>query len=88
MALRGHTDKLTSIAFSPDGKLVATGCFDGMFLVFNRSSGHIVARANAYQNQVFGVAFLGEQPQGQRLATGHRNGMVNVWRLLPEDANR
>ena len=52
-------------------------------LVFNRSTGNIVARADAKQNQVFGVAFLDEQSQGPRIASAHRNGMVNIWRLRP-----
>ena len=34
----GHTDQITSIAFSPDGKRVVSGSDDGTFRVWNVES--------------------------------------------------
>jgi WD40 repeat protein len=82
-SLRGPTEKANSVALSPDKSLVAAGCFDGSVLVFDRAKGHVVARADAKQDQVVGLVFLSDQAHGLRLATAHRNGMINIWGLRP-----
>src|SRR5262245_13114635 len=40
--LTGHTQEIGCAAFSRDGKLVATGCFDRKVRVFDISSGKLV----------------------------------------------
>jgi WD40 repeat protein len=42
--LRGHTDEVTSVCFSPDGKLLASGSKDGTFRLWELASGKEVAR--------------------------------------------
>ncbi|KAJ1487645.1 hypothetical protein T484DRAFT_1785873 [Baffinella frigidus] len=34
-SLQGHSDSITSIAFSPDGKRVVSGCHDKLIKIWN-----------------------------------------------------
>ncbi len=42
--LKGHTEEIRSMAFSPDGKLFATGGGDGLVILWNTLAGNEVAR--------------------------------------------
>ena len=42
--LPGHTDRLTSVAYSPDGKFIATAAWDGTARIWDVSTGQEVRR--------------------------------------------
>jgi WD40 repeat protein/transcriptional regulator with XRE-family HTH domain len=66
------------VAFSPDGKLLASTYDDDMVRLWNRATGQLVGaplRASAY-NGAFGVAF---SPDGKLLASAGFDGTVRRW---------
>jgi WD40 repeat protein/beta-lactamase regulating signal transducer with metallopeptidase domain len=68
---------VTTLAFSPDGKTLATGGWDDMVRLWEVSSGKEVRRIVAHQAMVARVAF---SPDGKRLASrGGIDGAVRVW---------
>lgn len=53
----GHSDEVTSVAFSPDGKTALSGSFDGSMKWWDLSSGRIIKSFELYSESVDSVAF-------------------------------
>ncbi|THH17761.1 hypothetical protein EW146_g3118 [Bondarzewia mesenterica] len=65
-----------SIAFSPDGKLIASGSWDKAVRVWAAETGEITAALTGHNDDVFSVAF---SPDGKRIVSGSRDHTVRVW---------
>jgi len=66
-----------SVAFSPDGKIVASGSEDGMIQLWKTATGQLVRQTiNTHAGEVNSVAF---SPDGQTLASGDSNGTIQLW---------
>ena len=78
--LRGHTDTVNAVAFSPNGELLATGGDDWTFRLWNVSRWQNIAtlehNVDRTRWQVKAVAF---SPDGQLLATAGRH--VKLWEV-------
>ena len=78
--LRGHTDTVNAVAFSPNGELLASGGDDWTFRLWNISSQQNIATlehiADLSPFQVKAVAF---SPDGQLLATAGMH--VKIWEV-------
>ncbi len=78
--LRGHTDTVNAVAFSPNGELLATGGDDWTFRLWNVSRGQNIAtlehKVDRTRWQVKDVAF---SPDGRLLATA--GGHVKLWEV-------
>jgi WD40 repeat protein len=71
-----HTD-IATLAFSPDGRVLATGGREGTVRFWDISGGQPVGAPLAgHTGAVFGVAF---SPDGQRLATASDDTTVRLW---------
>jgi WD40 repeat protein len=70
--LAGHTELVYSIAYSPDGKLIATGSFDKAVKLWDAATGKEVKTfggPTGHQNLVLSVTF---SPDGRQIASaGH-----------------
>jgi len=72
--LTGHSDRIESVAFSPDGRAIATGALDGVRLWDVATS---LGRTRLDAGKVLAVAYA---PNGKALATGgDDNGSVTIW---------
>ena len=68
---------VTSVAFSPDGVLLATGTENGQIRVWNTASGQLLRiLPGSRAESVNSVAF---SPDGQTLASGTENGRIQLW---------
>jgi dipeptidyl aminopeptidase/acylaminoacyl peptidase len=83
----GHTDAVSSLAFSPDGKLIASGGEDFSIRIWDTAAGKHVLTWAAHQNMVLSLAF---SPDGKLLASASSStihidpakpspGAVKVW---------
>jgi WD40 repeat protein len=74
--LEGHRGGVTAIAFSRDGKLLATGSGNGIVFLWDAKSGEQLARLNQNNgNTITGVALSAD---GARLAASGK-GLVAQW---------
>jgi RNA polymerase sigma factor (sigma-70 family) len=75
-----HGSPVTSVAWSPDGKLLATGSWDNYARLWDPATGKLVRDIQPQQGWVWGVAF---SPDGKLLATAgdHRSKTVRLWDL-------
>ena len=72
----GHTSTIESVAFSPDGKTLASAGRDGLAILWEAQTGALLHKLEVRTNLVSSVAF---SPDGRTLATGDYDNMVKVW---------
>jgi dipeptidyl aminopeptidase/acylaminoacyl peptidase len=76
--LLGHTSWVLSVAFSPDGKRLATGAGDHTAKIWDLDSGKAALTLEGHTSRVMSVAF---SPDGKRLATGAEDYTAKIWDL-------
>jgi len=76
VTLRGHSGSVDGVAFSPDGKRLATASGDETAKVWDAQRGKQLLTLRGHSGFVSGVAF---SPDGKRLATTGRDGTAKVW---------
>jgi len=67
---------ILGVAFSPDGKRLATGNGEGIAAIWDAASGKKLFSFFGHSRPVFSVAFT---PDGSRLATASGDGTVKLW---------
>jgi WD40 repeat protein/serine/threonine protein kinase len=78
LSLKGHTTEVLSVAFSTDGRLVATGSSDQTAKIWNGTTGDLIASLRGHTGSVSGVAF---SPRGDRLASVSDEYTVKIWNV-------
>jgi uncharacterized protein with WD repeat len=73
--LNGHTDFVHSVAFSPDGKTLASGSMDNTIKLWDVATGRNIATLDEHTHLVYSVAFTSD---GKILASGTRDG-IKLW---------
>jgi WD40 repeat protein len=76
LTLKGHTEDVTSAAFSPDGKRIVTGSLDKTARVWDAATGKPLLPLQGHTEAVVSVAFY---PDGERIVTGSRDHTAKVW---------
>jgi WD40 repeat protein len=71
-----HDSSVVSLAFSPDGRRLASASYDQTVKVWEPATGREVLTLRAFTQGVNAVAF---QPDGKRLATASDDGAVKLW---------
>jgi serine/threonine protein kinase len=74
--LSGQRDSVLSVAFSPNGGLLASGSSDSTINLWDVTSGRSVRQLTGHKGQVFGVAF---SPNGRMLASASGDRTVKLW---------
>jgi WD40 repeat protein/serine/threonine protein kinase len=77
-ALQLHQDAIRSLAFSPDGNILASGGDDKGFFVSDLRTGKEVGHSFEHKGSVCAVAI---SPDGQTLASGCAAETVKLWHL-------
>src|SRR5207244_7756464 len=71
-----HPRSVFHETFSPDGRLVATGCADGATRVWDTGSGQALLVLRKHSGPVRHVAF---SPDGRRLLSASDDGTARLW---------
>ena len=75
--LKGHTDYVFSVAFSPDGKTIASGGVDNTVKLWNAADGKEITTLKGHTDYVMSVAF---SPDGKTIASASWDSTVKLWR--------
>ncbi|HKY54192.1 MAG TPA: helix-turn-helix domain-containing protein [Anaerolineales bacterium] len=76
LTLKGHTDAVTNVAVSPDGKRIATSSWDGTAKIWDAVRGNEILTLQGHSDEVWGVAF---SPDGSQLITSSVDTTAIVW---------
>ena len=74
--LTGHTNYVSSIAFSPDGRTLVSGSWDETVCLWDAETGEQKRTLTGHTDSVYSVVF---SPDGKTLASGSGDGTVRLW---------
>jgi WD40 repeat protein/serine/threonine protein kinase len=81
-SLIGHTSRLRQLAWSQDGRRLASGDYECIVRIWDGPSGreeHVIRVNDNPDTQVYGVESLAWSNHGRMLASGTRDGRVKIW---------
>ncbi|MBE9225071.1 PD40 domain-containing protein [Phormidium sp. LEGE 05292] len=73
---QGHNQKVGSVAWSPDGKMLASGSYDGTIELWNQDGSEVLKKPLKHSSAVYSVAW---SPDGKMLASGSDDGTIELW---------
>jgi len=76
--LEGHEDWIFSVAFSPDGKLLASGGADWTVFIWDVEKKEILKRIKEHEGSIYSVTF---SPDGKLLASGSADHTIRIWEV-------
>jgi WD40 repeat protein/serine/threonine protein kinase len=76
-----HPQRVSNLAFSPDGSLVATGCWDDAVRLWDVKEGVERFSLRGHRDDVEAVLFL----DGRRIASAGSDGVVRIWDLAKRE---
>ena len=74
----GHEAAIWSVAFSPDGQLIASGGFDRTIRLWDREGNPVTPPFEGHTDDIWSVAF---SPEGDAIASASSDGTVRLWNL-------
>lgn len=81
--LTGHTDRVSSIAFSLDGTRIATGCKGGPVRIWNISTGALLCSHTGHTGN-FWIGVVAFSPDGQLVASSSTEETVCIFDIASE----
>ncbi|PVF91890.1 WD40 repeat-like protein [Serendipita vermifera] len=76
-AWQGHTASVSSVAFSPDGRQIASGSTDRTIRVWDAKTGQPIGEPlRGHTQSVYSVVF---SPDGQQIASGSDDKTIRLW---------
>jgi WD40 repeat protein len=72
----GHSNSISSVAFSPDGAEILTGSDDSTAKLWDVTTGSELRTFRGHSDRVASVAFA---PDGKRIITGSADGTARIW---------
>src|SRR5947209_5060841 len=74
--LQGHTSFVSSVAYSPDGKTLASGSYDQTVRLWDVATGKEQATLQGHTDRVWSVRY---SPDRKTLASGSGDGTIKLW---------
>ena len=75
-SLTGHSEHVIPVAFSPDGKQLASGSMDRTIKLWDAQTGALKKTLTGHSNGVHAIAF---SPDGMTLASGSDDKTIKLW---------
>ena len=75
-AITGHTERVRSVAYSPDGTRIVTASFDNTARIWDATTGQQVMQLNGHADRLRYAAF---SPDGLRVVTASHDKTARIW---------
>ncbi len=74
--LKGHSESVNSVAYSPDGTKFISGSYDNTIKIWDANTGQCLKTLAGHSDYVKSVAY---SPDGTKIISGSRDKTVKIW---------